>query len=362
MEKSKSRIIRLEGVVTALTPIAHGSGESHEDENGGVIDENIKWSIVDQKNTGAKSIPIINGNAIRGPMRAAGAGIISDAIGIFDHLNDFRLLWSGGTTGNGNKKKEEKKGGATILVDLEKERVFRQNNPFLSFFGGLLNTLIPGHLRVGGLIPICEQTKHILPDYFGKEMVGFLGTSPLDTVMLTRRQADDNPDNVRYLSPEAMAEKVAEGTRSANKKALKAKNDTEADSLSDEEKALRSEKNYNIRMIRRFEVIRAGTRMYSWFEIFNASDEEIGLLVAILKKFSIQPYIGGRSASGYGRIGADYSLLIDGDHEGREENALLFNLNEGFVLNSQFLADCLEKFNRWLSTITADNVFFFGKA
>jgi len=115
-------------------------------------------------------------------------------------------------------------------------------------------------------------------------------------------------------------------------------------------------------MIRRFEVIRAGTRMYSWFEIFNASDEEIGLLVAILKKFSIQPYIGGRSASGYGRIGADYSLLIDGDHEGREENALLFNLNEGFVLNSQFLADCLEKFNRWLSTITADNVFFFGKA
>ncbi len=270
-----------------------------------------------------------------------------------------------------NTEERKEKGAGGVLIDLEKERDFREYNPSLLLTGGQIFAPIPGHLRVGALLPFCAQTKHLVPSYFSADIIDFLPTPPISVHMLVRHDDALDPDKYGYFSETARREMAGEIQQTSRKKDLKKngadkkdlkKNGAEEDALSEEDKQLQSEKDYNVRMIRNFECISAGARLYSWFDVFNCCDEEVGLLVAMLKKFSIEPYVGGRSATGYGRISAAYNLTLDGDPATREEKALLFNMDEGFVLNSPYLAECLDKATAWLKTLTPEKVSFFSES
>ena len=239
--------IRLESVVTALTPISHMSGESHKVDQA-VVDENIKWHVVRKDNGEIGKIPVLNGGGVRGIYRDRGAEIISKKIGGHKNLHDFRLLFSGGDPKTAKTTKDKKN-----VIDLEKERTFREANPFLSLFGGQLPSgPMPGHLRVGALVPICEHTNHLIPDYYSSGIT-FLKEVPNSQSMFTRRQDDDNPEYANFLLKEAWEEKMAEKEASEKRGAAKAKKNKGKDAdLSEEEEALSVEKEYNIKMIRKF--------------------------------------------------------------------------------------------------------------
>jgi hypothetical protein len=88
--------------------------------------------------------------------------------------------------------------------------------------------------------------------------------------------------------------------------------------------------------------------MFHFFDIFNATEYEVGLLVETLRRFSKNPYVGGRSSNGFGRIDVFYNLIRD---DQKEDNAIVISGNEGFRINSDFLTDCSEKFTAWLKKL-----------
>ena len=111
-------------------------------------------------------------------------------------------------------------------------------------------------------------------------------------------------------------------------------------------------------MIRHFEVIPAGMWMYNWMAFVNATRLEVGLLVRTLRTFSEMPFIGGRSSSGHGKIAFRYNLIRNGN---KENDAIVFDINEGFSVANSFLMDCEAEFSVWLDALTPEKVEIFAK-
>lgn len=271
----------LEGVVTALSSITHNGGE----RNGTVTQ--LRREKFAQPNGKVAKVPVISGNAVRGILRDRGMFSMLRQLGYGVNeesgevtglpLNAFYFLFSGGaltSTGDG-------------YIDIEHFRNMRETIPLISLFGGAAgNTIMPGKLKIGKLIPICTETAHLIPERFLPETVQTVWEY-CQTEMYTRRD-DEKNDRIRMLiSRPAISES---GT-----------------TVPAEKKAAPQQMKYDI------ETIAAGTQFFWKIVLEDVSDVEFEAFLATILEFSKSPNIGGKSAVGHGEISIKLDHWIEVD-------------------------------------------------
>jgi len=270
----------LEGVVTALSSISHNGGE----HNGTV--SQLRREKFAQPNGKVARVPIISGNAIRGILRDRGMFSMLRQLGYGVNeesgevsglpINAFYFLFSGGaltSTGDG-------------FIDIEHFRTMRETIPLISLFGGAAgNTIMPGKLKIGKLVPICTETAHLVPERFLPENVQTVWEY-CQTEMYTRRD-DEKNDRVRML---------------ISKPALEA-----GSSASVPAKTSPQQMKYEV------ETIAAGTLFYWKIVLEDVSDVEFEAFLATILEFSKSPNVGGKSAVGHGEIAIKLDRWIEVD-------------------------------------------------
>lgn len=151
------------GVVTALSSISHigpdvGVGQ-------GVTSYLRREKFVQPDGT-VEEIPVISGNGMRGLLRDLGMWHMCGALGYGVNsetgeveglsLPAFHFLFSGGTL-----TKTEGRG-----LDIAAARRIKEMIPLVGLFGGAVgNQIMEGKIKIGKLIPICQETAHIVPDW-----------------------------------------------------------------------------------------------------------------------------------------------------------------------------------------------------
>lgn len=197
-------------------------------------------------------IPAVHGNSIRGLLRNIGAEHFLTSIEMeFNTVptNLFHILFSGGAL-------EKMK----VFVDISEKKEFRKYLPYLSIFGAAVgDEMIEGKLIVTSAIPRCKE----------------LNTGESSIYDLTQI--------IRY-------------TRHDDRKMV----------IGD--KHLADHQNTPYQMFYDIETLCAGTVLDFEFILKCPSDLEQGAFENILKLFKEQPFIGGKSAVGHGRIEFDVEL------------------------------------------------------
>lgn len=216
----------LEGIVTALSSITHNGGEKN-----GTVTQLRREKFV-QQNGKAIEIPVISGNSIRGKLRDIAAIEIltkQDGTKIQVDSDSFNLLFAGGAL--------ESTGETGINV--ERVRKMRRDMPMLSVLGGSVgNTILPGKVEIGKLIPIAKETLHLIPEQFHGAY-----TEPPKSIweycqleMYTRKDDMKDENKREFLSEDAEGKKsqmkydtetIVAGTKFYWKVCLKDTTDTE---------------------------------------------------------------------------------------------------------------------------------------
>lgn len=144
-----SGVIRWDGVVTAESSIAHGA------ETLGTVTylRRERFLMPDGR---VEQVPVVSGNALRGLLRDTAADLWWEAAGRPKlTLAVMHALWSGGALA---KISGEPLTGERLA---EVKRACPVVGVFGTAGGG---RIIGGALQVGKLIPICQETSHLLPD------------------------------------------------------------------------------------------------------------------------------------------------------------------------------------------------------
>jgi len=262
----------LEGIVTALTSISHNGGERN-----GTVTQLRREKFV-QPNGRVERIPVISGNSIRGILRDRGMFNMLMQVGYGVDtktgevkglpLNAFYFLFSGGALVST---------GETGL-DIEKYRKMRATIPLIGLFGGAAgNIIMPGKMKIGKLIPICNETAHLIPKRFVPKIIDTIWEY-CQVEMYTRRD-DEKNDRVRML----IAPKLLK--------------DGSTESIAETKKGKGPQQ-----MIYNIETLCAGTKFYWKVVLEDVTDVEFEAFLATLLEFSKSPNIGGKGAAGHGEI------------------------------------------------------------
>jgi hypothetical protein len=272
----------LEGIVTALTSISHNGGERN-----GTVTQLRREKFI-QPNGRVERVPVISGNAIRGILRDRGMFSMLRMLGYGVKeengqvsglpLQSFYFLFSGGalvSTGSEG-------------LDLKYFREMRETIPLIGLFGGAAgNAIMPGKLKIGKLIPICNETKHLLPERFVPETVESIWEY-CQTEMYTRRD-DEKNDRVRLMIAGKQIGEKAESTDAIEKKAAP------------------QQMMYNI------ETIAAGTMFFWKIVLEDVTDIEFEAFLSTLIEFSKSPNIGGKGGVGHGEISIKLDKWVEID-------------------------------------------------
>lgn len=290
------RTYLFEGVVTAISSIAHNGGE----QNG--ITSQLRREKFVQPGGRVVKVPVVSGNAIRGIIRDAGMFHMLRSIGYGVNeetgevnglpLPAFYFLFSGGSLVS----------TGTAGVDIDRFREMKKIVPLVGVFGGAAgNAIIPGKLKVGKLIPICLETAHLLPE---KAVSGNLESiwEYCQTEMYTRR---DDAKNDRLLPMLQRKHIGKQGGLFADDNV-----DVETKSGSPQQ------------MMYRVETLAAGTRFYWKVTLEDVTDVEFEAFISCLLEFSRRPHLGGKSAVGHGEVSVKMDNWIEIDSrlhlDGRE--------------------------------------------
>jgi len=275
------RTYLLEGVVTALSSITHNGGERN-----GTVTQLRREKFV-QPTGKVERVPVISGNAIRGILRDRGMFSMLKQLGYGVNeqsgevkglpLQAFYFLFSGGslvsTGGEG--------------LDIKHFRDMRELVPLIGLFGGAAgNVIMPGKMKIGKLLPICSETKHLIPPRFVPEPESVESIwEYCQTEMFTRRD-DEKNDRVRGLITKQLDE---HGTELPIKKEAP------------------QQMMYNV------ETIAAGTKFYWKIVLEDVTDVEFEAFLSTLIEFSKSACIGGKSATGHGEIAVQLDNWIEID-------------------------------------------------
>lgn len=282
---------RLEGILTLLTPLSH-IGEAIGPDSYLATQDIIG---VDGKPT---QVFTYSGNAFRGMLRDTGAKYFLDKLAGRDNflqvpLDVFYLLFSGGSIGGDQK------------IDIDQARRIRQAIPILSIFGGGVgNQILSGKMNVNDALPICEECIHIIPEEYRTE--NLISWRQMTTERSYSRTDDAKDERLRnYLQTEdrmlitgddGQVQLIGDGT--------------------EEKKEKKGKKEAPQQMRYTIEVLQAGSRLYHRIDVKDMTEIEFGALVSAFVEWSKNPYIGGQSRIGMGRVYADYQWKpIDGELE-----------------------------------------------
>jgi hypothetical protein len=248
------RVVRVPGVLTALSPIYHGGNE----KTGNVVLLNRLRFIVNGKPT---DVPIISGNQIRGRLRRLLTQDFLERVGYeLDltqkrHQKLYHTLFAGGVL-------TEVEEGESGVVDLDlKARLVKYVIPLRLFGASYANQMIEGRVLVGFALPIC------------RELQEFLGIqSDVSFYQLITRAFQTRRDELR----------VGGG---------------------------KEEEDETVQMIVEYEVFAPGTQFFH--ELVLETEEEahmfdLSALYRAAKLWQEMPYIGGKSSAGFGRLKIEY--------------------------------------------------------
>lgn len=276
---SGTRTEWIEGVATLLSSLSHGG------EHAGTIGFLRREKIVGP--TGAViEVPVVSGNALRGILRRHAADAFWDALGRPAlPVQVFHLLRSGGALA---------KAGSSHVLGARQLQQVRAMVPVVSLFGGSgAGKIIEGKLSVGKLTPICAETRHLLP-----EGLQHADTSIWSLVQIEEftRTDDSKKDQLHSQIAGAVPAALEPGDESAL--FAVARHDAALESTLDDGPA--QQMRYGV------ETIAAGTRLHWWMQLRHVTDVERALMAEALHRWvGDGAHIGGRSATGHGRLRLD---------------------------------------------------------
>lgn len=215
------------------------------------------------------------GNAIRGTLRDCAARYLLNLLGVKVDKERFNILFSGGNISGAQ------------TVDIDQAKKYRQLLPMISVFGaGVGNQILAGKMTMGFALPVCRETKEILPDDVQMKETDKAGTSwrqMTGTVSFTRMDDSKDVNLRRYMAGEPEEKK---------------KKETEA----------ATQMRYEV------EYLCPGSILYH--EITVAEDAtlvEIGVLITALEEFAKDPVLGGMSGKGFGLCDVAANVRLEGD-------------------------------------------------
>lgn len=235
-------------------------------------------------------VPYVTGDACRHMMRESMSLALLAAIGLTTGLSEGanRLLFNGGMlTGKGN----------AAVVNLTEYRNLCRLIPHIALFGGCAgNRPIPGTLKVGVLRLLCQETVHLLPD----AVLAWIESNKIklnscrehiEEEVRVRNDASLDPSKRAFLNAASRA--AIEARLAGSEKAAQDGDGAEA------------EKHKFGMMPRSAEVLAAGS-LFS-FEVSatvsNPLEEDI-LRSTIAAWLGGNPYVGGKSGTGHGKLKA----------------------------------------------------------
>jgi CRISPR type IV-associated protein Csf2 len=285
---------RLEGILTLLSPLSH-IGESTGPDS----------YLATQEIIGADGLPVevfcYSGNAARGMFRDAGAKYFLNKLAGQDSfmkipLEIFYLLFSGGAIGGEQK------------IDIDQARKIREAIPVLSIFGGGVgNQILAGKMNVNDAWPICHECRHLIPEQYRQESL--ISWRQMTTERSYTRTDDAKDERLRpYLQTEEKL--MIEG------------NDGQMTLIGggEEKKDKKKKKEAPQQMRYTIEVLQAGSKLWHRIDVKDMTEIEFGALVSCFVEWSKNPYIGGQSRIGMGRVHTDYKWIPE---EGEEEDFIL---------------------------------------
>lgn len=285
-----TRTLRIEGVAMALSSISHGEGRI------GTVSLLRREKIAQPGGTVA-DVPVVSGNALRGILRDYAARVFWRALGepplpapVFD------LLWSGGSL-----TKTKSSLTARQLVQL------RRVVPHVSLFGGSgAGRIVEGKLTVLKLTPIVVETVHVLPDFvgdsadFADDGTGY--TPPHARDLLQVEEFSRRDDAKRDQLAPAIAELAPAALPTGQQGQLLPID------LDDPAPAAPAGGGLDRVQQMRYgvETLAAGTRLHWGIRLREVTDAETALFAAAMDAWmSDGAHIGGRSATGHGRLRLD---------------------------------------------------------
>lgn len=275
------RTVEFTGVVTALSSIYHGGGQSIG------VNSKLRREKFVQPDGSVEEVPLISGNAIRGVLRDRGMLHMCRALGYGEpdesnkpaglSLPAFYFLFSGGSL-----TKTADRG-----IDIDRARELRRLIPLVSVFGGAMgNQIMPGKLKIDKMIPICAETVHLLPEQYREENVLSIWEY-LQEEMYTRK--DDEKDENKRLLIDSQVRALLEA---------EARSKREAKS----QPAIQTDTGQNQQMMYFVETFAAGVRFYWSIVLDDVTDVEFDAFGVALAEFARMPYVGSKSNVGLGKV------------------------------------------------------------
>jgi len=292
--------LRIEGTATLLSSLVHGG------DHAGTIGYMRREKIIGADGVPV-DVPVVSGNAFRGLLRDHAATVFHAALGRPAlPLQVFHLLWSGGALA---------KAGAGHVLGARQLGEVRRLIPVVSLFGGSgAGKIIEGKVRVGKLVPVCAETAHILP----ADLAGQATRSIWEMLQIeefTRR--DDSKRDQLHSAIEGLAAPAVTAPAQA---ALLA--------VAEHAPAVEATDGPAQQMRYGVETLAAGTCLHWWVSLRDVTDVEVALFAAAVDAWLVDgAAIGGRSATGHGRLRLDVhqwshevphttvgtALAVDGD-------------------------------------------------
>ncbi len=249
---NKTETLTIEGTLTALTTIFSGG-----DDKTGVESSlrRIDYIIDDEKT----DVPIIDGNSIRGYLRRLILTDFFNQVGYEIKTPKLFYLLSGGAL-------EEVELQESGKLNLQLRREIRANIPPLSLLGGSIgNQAFAGKIVVAKALPICKELNDFLP------MQSKLSYHEFLTETFATRHAEREP-------PETVQSK-------------------------------KKQEEPTIQMKVNLECFAPGTRFYHKFLLLDTLKIEKSCFARMIELWKERPFIGGKSAVGYGEIKIDYPKM-----------------------------------------------------
>jgi len=244
-------LLRIEGVLRAVTPIHHGGNE----KTGSVILLNRIKFLVDGE---PMDIPFISGNAVRGVWRRLIFKDMLDQIGYEIDVSRkggqklYHAIFAGGVL-----ETVDVSSSATIDVELKK-RILSLLIPARLFGFSIGNQSIEGRLKVGHLLPICKELNEYIPAKSNKTIYEMISS-----MFQTRK---------------------------------------------DELKTEREKDEQAVQMLIEYEVFTAGTQFYHKVMLEDPTEIDISCLARVIELWKQKPFIGGKSSIGLGELEIDYKF------------------------------------------------------
>jgi hypothetical protein len=261
VETQPKRDYNYEGWLALRTPLLHGDGEAL----GNVRLFRAQKMVC--SDGAVRRIPVYSGNAFRGILRDIAARQLMQALGVALPPGAFHFLTSGGslTSGGGNQ-----------TVDVDFARNLRNTVPMVGVFGGGVGSqILEGKLYVLNMTPICRETTHLLPDYCKAAPSATLSVRDLRHLEFGTRRDDSKSERAReYLQG---ADPLDEGK--------------EKDGVP-------------TAMIYENETLAPGSCLRFGFRLKGSTQKEWTCLAMALLGWMSEPFLGGRSAAGYGEVAA----------------------------------------------------------